>query len=180
MNSKSPWAFLALFCCITSFSSCFHHFYKTNTSYDNDSAAIKKLVEKNRIFIVHANKQASSFWIGQVKSDSIVGDIDTLPPEHRKHLYPKKAAGNRYRVKEKEFVLSEVHLYTKDTTVYNGHCSIPLKNIYQINVYGPDKEATNRACVLSAIGLTVLTGFVIVAIIFAVDPAFAGPWGGPI
>ena len=50
-------ALLALLLGAISFSSCFLHYYKTNTADTIDAATLEKLVNEKKYFILHTSQQ---------------------------------------------------------------------------------------------------------------------------
>jgi len=159
------WRYALLITAMLGLNSCFQHYYKTNTTREPDNASIQKLVNENKYFILHSNNQHMSLRNAGVKNDNLEADVDYLPDEHTKFLNPKKEAGNRFSVSNKETVLYEVHLYTKDSIGSNAHIVFPLKDFYRMDVYELDKSPTNKSKITSIVGLTLITAGVIGIII---------------
>jgi hypothetical protein len=146
---------------------CFLHFYKTNTTDSVDAATIRSLTSGNKYFILHANHQVFALSQVKVKDEMIECEVDQLSKEHQKYLRPKREDRNKFPVKDKKIVLYEVHLYTQDSVALNRHNSVPVKNIYRLDAYGLDSEATSGSRVLSIIGITAGTAVVVGIIITA-------------
>jgi len=141
--------------------SCFLHFYQTNSVDSADARSIRSLIDGNKYFILHANHRAFAFSHVEVRGDNLEGDIEPLPIEHLKYIQPEQQDRNRFPLKDKAFVLYEVHLYTQDSIVFNSHGSIPLKHINRLDAYSLDRRATSQSRVLSIIGVTLGTALIV-------------------
>lgn len=152
-----------------SLSSCFSHYYKTNTEQTTDSERLQRLVNEKKYFILHRGNQYFGINNIRIENDQLNGDIEYLPAIHQKHLHPKKETRNRFHAMYSNIVKFEVHLYTNDSLKDVAHISIPVKDFYQMDVYELDKEATEQARVLSIIGITVGVAAAVVVIVSTVN-----------
>jgi hypothetical protein len=162
-NKKTGMALL-LFITIC-LSSCFLHFYKTNTDHTVDAATIQKLQAGNKYFILHAGDAVFTIKNLKATNDILEGDLEKLPKEQLKYIHADSEKENRFPIRDRSIVLYAVHLYTQDHADNNSHISLPLKNFNRIDVYELDKGATNTSRIFSIIGLTLGTAVFIVAIV---------------
>ena len=150
-------------------AGCFQHYFKTNTQNNVDAATVQKLLVADKYFIVHFGNTVKELLNVSVTSEKLEADIDVLLPEHAEYLNPNTNKANRVKYKDKINTLAEVHLYT--TQAYNvsqTHISIPLSSFNRLDVYTFDAAATNLNHVLSILGITILGGAVLSAIIVAI------------
>ncbi|MEP7145247.1 MAG: hypothetical protein ABI707_20350 [Ferruginibacter sp.] len=172
---KQKWALYAIIIFgLVSLSGCFLHYYKVDRANKTDAATLEKLITGGKYFILHANDQ--SFALTQVKmnNENLEGEVDILPDEHTKYLHPMNGYPNRFYKIDNGIVLYEVHLYSRESTSNKSHFSLPVKDIYQLDVYELDKTATKKSKVVSTIGLS-LTAAGIIAIIVAASVAHDEP-----
>ncbi len=176
--------FLALFVAITSFSSCFQHYYKTNTANQTDTATLQHLVNEKKYFILHSATNKMALNNVHITNENLEADVTYIPAVHQPYLNPKNETGNKFHVNHKKIVDFEVHLYTADTLTANPHINMPVKNFYRVDVYDLDKEATNSSKVLSITGITLGAAAIVVTVVSAINAVnnmtfdIAGPPGG--
>ena len=174
---KKP-LYLFLLLAFISLSSCFSHFYKTNTEQTTDSERLQRLVNEKKYFILHRGTQYFAINNIRIENEQLNGDIEYLPAIHQKYLHPKRETRNRFHATRKDIVGFEVHLYTKDSLMGVSHVSIPIKDFYQMDVYELDKESTDQAALLSVIGITVGVAAAVVVIVSTVNAvnSFSDSW----
>ena len=148
--------YVVLVLLILSQSSCFQHFYQTNSIEKVDTAALKKLDTGNKYFIVHTPTEVFALRNLKVDSEIISGDRDSLSKTHARYLNPASRTANRFPKKYAEIIFSEVHLYTWDSVEEKGHINLAMHQIYQVDAYGPDKKADKNSKTLSIIGLSLI------------------------
>jgi hypothetical protein len=146
----------SLFC-----GGCFNHYYQTNSTDRVNAANIQQMMKANKYFILHANHRDFSLKNIKVNEDNLEGDVDTIAEEHAKHLNPKSEKGNRFKAKDGDVVLYEVHLYTLNPIESKSRVILRFTDIKQIDVYGLDKTATSRSTALSIVGASLVTAGVI-------------------
>ena len=105
----------------------------------------------------------------KVGNDSLDARLLVLADNHSDYLEPKYATHSRYKVKDKELVLNEVHLYTRDTFALNDRIHIPLKDFSRMNVYSNDKTKNTEIAVLSTIGVVVVSVSTLFLVAFAAN-----------
>lgn len=150
-----------LFLLISSLSSCFKKFYKTNTVATTDSATLCRLVAENKIFILHTNEGAFALKDPTVNENFVVGTAEMTNPKYAKYLNPKKQEGNRLSMSKKEEVLNQVHLYTGGSIISNGKINLEINRISRIDVYGFDEKATKNSRITSIVGIGLGVGAII-------------------
>jgi hypothetical protein len=150
-------------------TSCFQHYFRTNTQENVDAAAVQKLLAADKYFIVHFGNTVKKLLNVSVTAEKLEADIDALSPEHAKYLDPNTEQTNRVKFKDKINTLAEVHLYT--TQVYNvaqTHISILLSSLNRMDIYTFDAKATTSNHVLSIVGM-VAGVFAVVGIIVLIS-----------
>src|SRR5271154_1313490 len=84
-----------------SISSCYLHYYKTNSSKTVDAATIQKLMYANKYFILHSGNNAYALTHIKTSNDVLEGDADTLADQHGFYLHPKNSDANRFSAEDK-------------------------------------------------------------------------------
>ncbi len=166
------------FCCTILFafifscalSGCFQYYFKAKPVIPVSAypAAVEQAKQENRFFILHSGTKAyniTSLQVDQAKQqmELELGQIDSLHT-----LYVTKPQSRRYRaVKGQSRVLTEIHLYLKDTGSYslNEPLTLPFARVSKIELLQKDKVRTITNHVFSTIGLTAGTFGVIIAIV---------------
>ena len=159
------------------FSGCFRHFYSTNSTNQIDSATLVKLVGAQKYFILHDSYKDKEYTLSKIRvaGDSLHADLGEVPDEYVKYQNPAGSNHNAFLVKDKDYVLYEVHLYSEFPLKENVPAAIPLKNIPRIDVYELDKASTNKSKVGSIIGVTLTTAAVTGIIIAIANESKSSP-----
>jgi hypothetical protein len=149
-------AFLTL-----SLSSCFRHYYQTNTTQHVNADSMKLLQAEKKTFIVHT--PAGPFALKDVKvySQDISGEKDFLRPVSDRLLNPQGATKNRMSRAEKKVCVTEVHLYTDSSFEGTSHVNLTYSQIRRMDVYGQDKKSTSESTIGGVVLITVGTAAVI-------------------
>jgi hypothetical protein len=137
---------------------CFLHYYKTNTAVEVKADTLGKLAKHEKYFILHDSSKVYALENVRVSDSSIDGNLDSVLTVHRTSLHPLTPTHNRFIAKNAEFVLNEIHIYTKTEIEYVSEVHIPLKNIRRIDIYDLDRKSTNKSRAYSIVGLTLGTG----------------------
>ena len=137
-------------------SSCFQHFYQTNTIEKTDTTVIKKFDTENKYIIVHTPTEVFALKNIKVDGERISGEWEAINKTHARYLNPASRTANRFPKKYAEIIFSEVHLYTWDSVVEKGHINLAMNQVYQVDAYGPDKKADKNSKTLSIIGLSLI------------------------
>jgi len=174
-RKKLPCFFLC--CQLLTLTSCFNHFYKTNNTTGVDSDKLRELMNEKKYFILHTATQYFALSNVHLENDQLNADIGQLAPGHQQFLHPQADEHNRFKKKDKEIVMAEVHLYTHDS-ISAAHISMPVKNFYQVSVYNLDKESTNIATGMSIVGITVSAAIVAALVVAATNDNLLGFGGG--
>ncbi|MEO6722392.1 MAG: hypothetical protein ABIN67_18635 [Ferruginibacter sp.] len=156
---------------VISLSSCFLHYYKVDRLNKADAATMQNLIAGSKYFILHANDKNLALTQVKINNDMLEGEVNPLPPEHEKYLNPKNAYANRFKVKDKDIVLYEVHLYTTNPAISTSHISIPMQDVSRVDIYELNQKATRKSRILSIVGLSAITfgTIVIIAAAIALD-----------
>ncbi len=167
-------AFLSIAVITLICSSCFRNFYSTNSTQHIDSATLVKLIVAQKYFILHDLSHDRQYALNNIKisDETLTAKPGPLDANHNLHEHPSTTGANPFPVKDKDFVLYEVHLYSQNPIADTALVHIPLKDFTRIDVYQLDKARTTRATILSVVGVT-LTTAVVVGIIAV------GSEGGP-
>ena len=155
-DSKCLLNYVVLVLLILSQSSCFQHFYQTNSIEKADTTVLKKLDSENKYFIVHTPTEVFALRNLKVDSEIISGERDSINKTHARYLNPASSTANRIPKKYAEIAFSEVHLYTRDSVEEKGHINLAMNQVYQVDAYGPDKKADKNSKTLSIIGLSLI------------------------
>lgn len=155
-DSKCLLNYVVLVLLFLSQSSCFQHFYQTNTIEKTDTTVLNKFDTENKYFIVHTPTEVFALKNIKVDSERISGERDSIDKTHTRYLNPASRTANRIPKKYAEIVFSEVHLYTWDSVEEKGHINLAMNQVYQVDAYGPDKKADKNSKTLSIIGLSLI------------------------
>jgi hypothetical protein len=152
-DSKRLFNYAVLMMLIITQTSCFQHFYQTNSINKADTSVLKRLNEEKKYFIIHTPTEVFALKNIKVDSERISGERDYFGKKHEPYLEPEASTANQFPKKYAETVFSEVHLYIKDTVEQKENINIAINNVYQVDAYGPDKKADKRSKTVSIIGL---------------------------
>lgn len=162
--------YLSLFFIIVSLSSCFLNFYRTNTNLSISASDASKLNSEKKYFIIHFANSTNGLENAYIKNDTLYGTIVPIIPQHSKYLHPDIGSSkNRVRAKDKKAALMEVHLYTN--AEHAGGDSLFAANVSSFNradVYELNKKATSTNHILSIVGVSVVSLYLIAAIALVV------------
>jgi hypothetical protein len=162
--SKHLLNYLILMLLLVSQSSCFRHYYITNTTQSVKADTLKQLMNAKKQFIVHT--PAGVFGLKNVKedNDSLTGDKVSLDPRYDRYLNPEKDSANLVLRKEQYLVFEEVHLYTKNSFKGTGPVNLAINQIYRMDVYSRDRKAIKNSRTLSIVGLSIAAAGLIVGL----------------
>jgi hypothetical protein len=136
------------------FSSCYRNFYSTNTKDPiKDPAVWADLKDQNKYYILHHSDQISALKNISVHDSIMEGDISKIDEmNHLKYEIPDSATTNEFKIKDKTFLLNEVHIYTKDsiTKQSNQHISIQKKQISRIDLYKKNTPRSTTNYIISS------------------------------
>jgi hypothetical protein len=149
-------AFLAF-----SLSSCFRHYYQTNTTHQADSASMERLIAENKHFIIHTPE--GPFGLNDVKANSqeLSGEKDFLKATSDRLMNPPGETKNPMSKAEKKICITEVHLYTDSSFTGTSHVNLSYNQIRRVDVYSPDKQATRESTIGGVVLITVGTAALI-------------------
>jgi hypothetical protein len=163
------------------FSSCFQHYYKTNSRTSADATQVEKLKAENKYFIIHYNDKITGTQNVNLTQGSMEFSAVTLPKEHSYYISASPDKPNVVRIKHKATTLKEVHLYTNTSFPANeNNISLPFASINRMDIYEFDQKATDRNRTWSIIGLGTATVGTILIIYLSGDwlNLNLGGWGG--
>lgn len=163
MTNNCVCVLLVLFMCSLQGCMCYYKAQSVNTVTTQE---IRKYVSEKKYFILHRD---SIFWhlSGiEVNDESLAGNLTADVPAHRwNYEITDSRKAHRYKRKNRDDVLDQVHLYLKDSIVpeidSGGHIKVALADIKKIEVY---QKAKGRTFLSWAIPI-VITGAVVVIII---------------
>lgn len=135
-------------------SSCFNHYYQTNTTRTVSSDMLAKLCEAKKIFIVHTTDSIFGLKEVSVVNNELTGKRDSLKRNFQQYLHPVSQMANPVPLSQLEVVTEEVHLYTRNASILIERLNLPVSQIERMDVYGLDERATRRSLI---IGITILT-----------------------
>jgi hypothetical protein len=156
------------------FAVACHNFYKAKPGRTGPfaSATVDSLRQLNRHFILRSGSQTFYLTNLALSADqkTLSARLDSVPPEHRHHLYTGVEGNRRYKPgnPKQKAVLSEVHLYTAGLSnlVAGENISLALDGVQKIEVIEKDNKRTTNSYVLGAIGYT-LAAFTVAMVIVA-------------
>ena len=135
-------------------TSCFQHYFRTNTQKSVDAATIQKLLTEGKYFVVHFNNSVMAMQNIIIADDKLNADLIDLPKERLKYTEPNPDKANLVKVKAQSRTLMEVHLYSSSSRDnQQTHLSLPLSALNRIDIYEFDAKATSRNRVLSIVGI---------------------------
>lgn len=160
--------YVAIWLFVISLSSCYQHYYRTNTQQSTDADILKRLQTSDKYFIIHFPDRNSALRNITINQNNIEGDEAPLPNWHSGELKPNPSGTNAVPHVKMDSVLTEVHLYTSNNGVPKGRISIPLSEINRMDVYEYDQKATRLNHTLSTVGVTITTLIAVSAVAFAI------------
>lgn len=168
---KKIFAFILLIACFNLFMGC-NRYYKpvkiNAPTVETKGNSLRKLNEENKYFIVRNGMQyyALSNLILDESNMTIKADITKVPPEHQLYIRNANTKYTYSKGKKQGVVLTEVHLYTKDSISVDttNQYTLSLADIEKIEVLNFDNQRTSKSFTWGIIGVTLGVGLVILAI----------------
>ena len=164
-------AFIFLIASINYLTGCKYYKPVATDTYNNETkeSSLKELNAKGKYFILR--KGEHSYALSNIVLDdakmTLTGTAGTVPPNHMAYASnPKK--GHYAYSKSESVVLTEVHIYTSDTTEVDTSAiyTFPLSDVKKIEVIEYDKKKSTSHTV-EAIVFSVVGAALVVAIIAA-------------
>ena len=140
------------------------NFYRTNTKSSIDADNISRLKSENKYFIIHFSNNAFGLEQVYLKSDTLYGQLVSLPAVHSKYLHPKSSEKSVFKKRDRANALAEVHLYTNTVYKNDSAFSASLTSFNRADVYEFNESATRQNHTLSTVGI-IASGVVIIGII---------------
>jgi len=134
-------------------SSCFLHYYRTNTMKQIDAQEIQELQEAKKSFILHSPSGVFVLDDFKIRNDVMGARLSLLPTIYDIYLNPRTDKPNKFHVADKDEVLAEVHLYTNHQLDSSEPFALNIHEIYRADIYTFDKSATNKSTVGSIFAL---------------------------
>lgn len=148
------------------------NYYKVRTMADIERDLNQENVDiyqnKNRYFILH--HQGNSWHATNIRVDSTSQLITcTLSPVANNHtLRIENPGSTRYKSKKGEMVVvNEVHIYTKVISIQDDAATIPVKDVFKVEVLDKDTGKTVSSYVAYTIGILLGTTVLLAALIAA-------------
>ena len=169
---KKTTAFVLLVACINLFMGCHRYFKPVEMpapTVETKQSTIKKLSVQNRYFILR--KGIHSYALSNIILDqekmTMTANLSGVPDVHQLYLDQTKTKHTYSKAKGQFVVLTEVHLFTGDTTAIDSLTSytFPLADVQKIDVIEFDQQKTNTSYTWGIIGITL--GVVLVVLLIA-------------
>jgi hypothetical protein len=172
--NKMVGCFLLMFLMIL-FSSCFRNFYSTNTKDPIKEPAVwADLKDQNKYYILHNSDKISALRNITITDSIMEADIYQIDEvNHLKYEIPDSGTNNEFKIKDKNYLLNEVHLYSKDSILKqtNKHISIHKSEISRIDLYKKNTKRSTTNYIISSL-LLVFT-FIVIPKILLSDLSFS-------
>jgi hypothetical protein len=137
-------------------TSCFHYYYKAQKEPYFSAEKFTELKNQNKFFILHSGKLAYELSNSSVDSSYLNGIPKLLPTSRDGYLNTKPTGVTRYKKRKKadqSYILEEVHIYAYYPVISNLRVKIPLKDIYNVEIYQPAKGATATSMIGGIVGI---------------------------
>ncbi|MCW3115516.1 MAG: hypothetical protein JWR18_3912 [Segetibacter sp.] len=152
-------------------SGCFQHYFKVvpvkaTAQYP---VALERGKQEDRFFILHSGSKTYAISTIEVNREKqqLELKLDKLDTPHT--VYTTRPRHRVYKSKKGQSpVLTEIHLYLKDTPSYalNEPLILPIEKVNKLELLEKDKAGTTANMVLSTVGVT-LSVFALVGVIVA-------------
>ena len=149
-------------------SGCFLHYYRSGTTKQIDAQTIQQLQERKKSFVLHSPSGAFIMEDVKVSNDIMIARLSNLPPIE-KYLNPNTDKPNKFKVADREEVLSEVHLYTNHQLDTSAAFALNIHEFYRADIYTFDQKATNKSTIGSIFGLVGAAAVAAGIIAFIID-----------
>jgi hypothetical protein len=149
---------------IIAFSACFKNYFKVNTDPKWSVDKLKSYGQTPNRLIVHFNDDVKEMTTVKVENNNITGNLKTLYyGEPGMFITPDRAGTTPYKSRDKEKMLTQLHVYVNDTIGSRQSYTITQDRFLSMETYSPDAGAT----VLSYVGggLLILAGLLAVSAI---------------
>jgi len=181
-HQKQITAFIFLIASIPYFIGCKYYKPIAASAYNDQTkqSSLRELNTQGKYFILRKGKH--SYALTNVVLDetklTLTAKPDPVPLEHEVYVTNKKKGQYvYYKKKGQDVVLSEVHIFTADTSRVADTTSpytLPLSDVKKIEIIEFDKKRTSGS-ITKAIVFTVLAAALVVGIVVAATPAPAPP-----
>ncbi|MDP3352801.1 MAG: hypothetical protein Q8S44_03570 [Flavobacteriaceae bacterium] len=157
---------ISLFSC----KSYYKSYYQVDTEKEISNEKLNELNNSGKYLIIHDNTSAYKLTNFEINDNILSGIAEDLPKEHRLYTVTFRDKKNPYEPKNKA-VLNEIHIYTTQSLQLNQPIEIPINNIFKIEIYNKDKNATTKSWVFSTLGtglgIYIILGILLLVGIFA-------------
>ncbi len=153
-RKKKKTLYGCIFVLLISLSSCYLNYYRTNTSPSIDGNTLSRLKTENKYFIIHYFNSTYGLENMRVEGETLHGNLVALTDAHLKYLHPPSVEKNRFRKKDQEQALVEVHLYTNaNKQPGDAVLSASLSSFNRADIYELNEAATRKNHILSTVGI---------------------------
>ena len=157
---------------ITSQTSCFQHYFKTDTHTSVDEKMLMDQLSSNKTFIIHSNEKIMKAKSIQLNNSKISATLVPLAGNEIKYSGPNTTHANRYFPDDNPVLLNSVHLYTTARMDDSSHITILLSEITRMDLYKKDKGATNTSKAIGIVGIAAAVGATVGLIVALIDFPF--------
>lgn len=144
-------------------TGCFHYYYRAKKEPSFSAEKFTELKNQNKFFILHSGKVAYELQNSSVEGTYLTGIPKLLPLDRNAYLNTKHAGSTPYKKRKKDdqsYILDEVHIYAYYPVITNSQVKIPLKDIYNVEIYKPAKGATAASMIAGVAGIAASAIFV--------------------
>ena len=147
---KNTFLVLGVLVFLAFLSNCGYYYKVRDVDDISNPDTQAELNLKGKYVILRSSGLAMNFYQITVKGDSMTGRLKNLERKRKENLYPTKKGGNRYKKREENFVIDQVHIHLSDYNIdlTRNDVSFPLSSIQKVQVYSKDGAATAASWIL--------------------------------
>jgi hypothetical protein len=147
---------------------CFQNYFLTNSRKTISDSTLISLQAQDKIFTVYLAN--GNYLLRNIKiNDKVIeGDVEAIGEGDTAYMHPRHKS-NRYKKKDEQIVLNEVHIYAQSQRLQDSsHLSLPMSSITRVDIFSKDKGRTSESHVWSSIGIGLAAAGIVVVILAAI------------
>lgn len=145
---------------LSSITSCFKNYVKTRPATFSDSTAYS-INHSNKLLILFTKKNLYQLSNIVTDKEKVTADINPLSKAERRLIYQIEGRNRTYKHRDKEFILSQIHLITNmPDPIDSTHITFPLSEVTKVETYERDGGKTILSYSLSSLAIYLAIGVI--------------------
>lgn len=132
-----------------SLSSCFKNYFQVQT-LPVSTVTSKALTDSGQTVYIHFKDQVRQLKQFSIVDSQISGKLSVPVKMRKKYMEPTDAKMNKYKIRDRNFLFNQVHVYVKDSIPANVDYTFNTSKVDLIEIYQPNKGASKGSHILGA------------------------------